>query len=110
MAGLQDIEITSSAFAEVVGAAGLPVVVDFWAPWCGSCRLLAPAVMRLSAEQGDRVRVLSLNVEAAPDIAETYNVRSLPTILVFQAGRETKRLTGVRNYGSLVAELEAVLN
>ena len=96
MAGLQDIEITSSAFAEVVGAAGLPVVVDFWAPWCGPCRMVAPELERLARATAGRYLIVKVNTDAQTKLAGRFRIQSIPTMAVVFGGREVARTTGAR--------------
>jgi thioredoxin 1 len=94
MAGLA--EVTDADFAdEVLGATG-PVVVDFWAPWCGPCRAIAPIMQELSAIHGDRVRFVKLNVDESPRTASDYRVLSIPTVILFDGGQPQETVTGAR--------------
>jgi thioredoxin 2 len=72
----------------------IPVVVDFWAPWCGPCKMMAPAFEQAAAELEPRVRLAKLNTEEARSIAARYNIQSIPTLVVFRNGRETARQSG----------------
>lgn len=82
-------------------AHGVPVLVDFWAPWCGPCRALAPHLEVLAREHGDRLLILKVDIEAHPDAATTYEVRALPTLVLFRDGKEAKRHVGAANLALL---------
>jgi thioredoxin 2 len=91
------IEIEQSAdFDRVVARASLPVVVDYWAPWCGPCRMVAPELQKVAARQAGRVIVLKVNTDALSDIGQRFNIRSIPTLAIFAGGREIARTTGAR--------------
>ncbi len=82
-------KVTDSSFdADVLGAAG-PVVVDFWAEWCGPCRMIAPALEEIQAELGGKVTIAKLNIDENPNIAVRYGVRSIPTLILFKDGEPT---------------------
>jgi thioredoxin 2 len=88
--------VTDATFATEVEGSPVPVLVDAWAPWCGPCRMIAPVVDQLAAELAGRVRVAKLNVDENPVTAGRLNVRSIPLLLVFKAGREIDRIVGVK--------------
>ena len=97
---------TSAAFDCVLAKASVPVVVDYWAPWCGPCRMVAPQLKKVAARQAGRVLVVKVNTEALPDLGERFGVRSIPTLAVFAQGREVARTAGARP----AADIEAFVN
>jgi thioredoxin 1 len=103
------VTLTSSTFDETVAASSTPVVVDFWAEWCGPCKMIAPILGEIATEQAGNVTVAKLNVDENPDIAMRFNVMSIPTLLVFQGGEVQKRLVGAKGKGQLLQELSEFL-
>ena len=97
--------LSDSTFDESVGSADTPIVVDFWAEWCGPCKMIAPALEEIASEQTGRIRVAKLNVDDNPDTARRYDVMSIPTLLVFQDGQPVKRLVGAKGKGQLLQDL-----
>ena len=79
----------------------LPVLVDFWAPWCGPCRAMAPHFERAAQQLKDRVRLVKVNTEDAPGLAARYNIRAIPTLVLFRNGVEQKRMSGALDAGAL---------
>jgi thioredoxin 1 len=86
-----------------------PVLVDFWAEWCGPCRMVGPIVEEIASEKAGSLKVVKLNVDDNPETARKYGVMSIPTLLVFQSGNERKRIVGARGKGQLLTELEPLL-
>jgi thioredoxin len=99
--GSGPIQVDESTFEREVLQADRPVLVDFWAVWCGPCRMMEPALERLSREKADKLKVTKLNVDENPDIAGRYNVSGIPTMIVVQNGREVDRLVGALPEGAL---------
>src|SRR5918912_1258969 len=87
-------------FMEVAERSPLPVLVDFWAPWCGPCRMVGPAVEQMSRELAGRLKVVKVNTDLAPDLAARFGVRDIPTLLLMEGGREADRVTGALNASS----------
>jgi thioredoxin 2 len=102
--------ITDATFAAEVEQSPIPVLVDMWAPWCGPCRMVAPVLDELAAEMAGRVRVAKLNVDENPSTAERFNVRSIPTLLVFKGGREVDRLIGVQPKTEITRRLDRLID
>jgi thioredoxin 2 len=93
----EPIEIATAAdFDRVVSQASLPVVVDYWAPWCGPCRMVAPEIQKVAARQAGRFLVVKVNTEALPDLGARFGIRSIPTMAVFAHGKEVARTAGAR--------------
>lgn len=97
--------LTSETFDQVLTGTDKPVLVDFWAEWCGPCRMLAPVVEQLAAEQADRATIAKVDIEAHPELAERYGIRAIPTLIVFKNGQPVNTITGVKSKAFLEAAL-----
>jgi len=97
--------LTDATFDEVVNDASAPVVVDFWAEWCGPCKMIAPILDEIATEQGDSVKITKLNVDENPAIAQRFGVMSIPTLLVFRDGEVDKRIVGAKGKMQLIEEI-----
>lgn len=99
------IEVTGSSWDEEVTGAGVPVVVDFWAPWCGPCRMVAPEIDKLAARYDGEVKFVKLNIDDAQDLAVRYGVMSIPTIARFDGGEMVGTVVGARGADAIAREL-----
>lgn len=109
MASKEVVILTDASFQSEVLESQTPVLVDFWAPWCGPCRALAPTIDDLAREYNGRVKIAKLNIDEAPEIARQYDVRSIPTAAVFQGGKIVQGLVGAAPKARLAALVEGVL-
>jgi thioredoxin 1 len=103
------VEIEEAKFDELVLKAGLPVLVDFWAPWCGPCRMVAPVVEELSEEYDGQVSFVKVNVDNAPKTASQYGIMSIPTLMLFKEGKPVDTIIGFRPKEELKKSLDAAL-
>jgi len=100
-------EFTDTNFQTEVLNSAEPVLVDFWAPWCGPCRMIAPMVQELANEYTGAVKVGKVNIDDSPQYAQTYGVSSIPTLMVFKGGQVVERFVGVQPKGRLQEALDA---
>ena len=100
-------EMTDSGFDTEVLQSDVPVLVDFWAPWCGPCRMIAPLVEELANENEGGAKIVKLNIDEHPKAAQTYDVSSIPTIMVFKGGEMVERFVGIQTKDRLQEAIDA---
>ncbi len=106
--GKNILDLSDTTFDETIGASDTPVLVDFWAEWCGPCHMIAPVLEEIAAEQEGRLQIAKLNIDENPDVTTRFGVMSIPTLLVFEPGKsaqEVKRLVGAKGKGQLLQDL-----
>lgn len=107
--GEKPVALDANAFGAHVERATLPALVDFWAPWCGPCRMMAPVLDRIAAQYAARLRVAKVNTDEQQQLAARFGIRSIPTLILFREGRELARQSGALDAASLSRWLERAL-
>ena len=97
--------LSDATFDETIAGSDTPVLVDFWAEWCGPCKMIAPTLAEIASEQKGKLAIGKLNVDDNPDTARRFDVMSIPTLLVFKDGQQVKRLVGAKGKGQLLQDL-----
>ncbi|MDD5657679.1 MAG: thioredoxin [Elusimicrobia bacterium] len=105
---MAEIELTDASFQREVLESPQPVLVDFWAPWCGPCRMLAPVVKELAEEYQGRMRVAKINTDAHPNAAATYRISAIPSLLFFKNGKVVEQLVGVHSKSDIKKKIDAM--
>lgn len=103
------LEVTADSFKAAVLDSAKPVLVDFWAEWCGPCRMIAPILEEISDEYGDKITIAKLDVDANPDIAMQYNITGIPLMGLFQGGEMVKQIMGARPKAAILEELAGII-
>lgn len=102
-------EVSDSTFKDEVLDSNVPVLVDFWAPWCGPCRMVAPVVEEIATQYEGQVKVVKLNTDENPNIASQYGIRSIPTLMIFKGGQRVDMVVGAVPKTTLANTLEKYL-
>jgi thioredoxin 1 len=103
------VKVTDSSFADDVLTSDKPVLVDFWATWCGPCKMVAPVLEEIAAENKDKLTVAKLDIDENPNTARDYQVMSIPTLILFQGGKPVKQIVGAKPKAALLSDLSDVL-
>ena len=104
------IKVTTATFDEVVLKSSTPVLVDFWAEWCGPCRMVSPILDEISIEHGEKLTIVKVNVDEEPALAQQYGITSIPALQVFQGGEVVKSIVGAKPKPQLLADLSEFIN
>ena len=99
--------LTDATFDEVIGSSEKPILVDFWAEWCGPCKMIAPVLEEIAAEQEGKIQIVKLNIDDNLDITRRFDVMSIPTLILFKNGEPAMRIVGAKGKGQLLQELSA---
>lgn len=102
--------VTTASFQADVLSSGKPVLVDFWAEWCGPCRMVSPILDEISAEHGEKLTIVKVNVDEEPQLAQQYGITSIPALQVFQGGEVVKSIVGAKPKPQLLADLSEFIN
>jgi thioredoxin 1 len=108
MSAINVIKLTEANFAEQVVQSPTPVLVDFWAEWCGPCKMLAPVLDELAGEYEGRIKVGKVNIDECPNVANEYGIRAIPTLLIFKDGQVAEQVVGLRSKRDLKANLDKI--
>lgn len=106
---MSEIVVTEQNFEDEVLNASVPVLVDFWAPWCGPCKMIAPVVAELASEYADRLKVGKLNTDENLNVAGQYQITSIPTLLIFKDKKPVQRIVGFKSKNELKKIIDSVL-
>ena len=102
-------QVTDSTFTQEVLDSEVPVLVDFWAPWCGPCRMVAPVVDEIAAQYEEKIKVVKVNTDENPNVASKYGIRSIPTLMIFKGGQKVDMVVGAVPKTTLANTIEKYL-
>ncbi len=103
------VTLSDATFDEEIKSSSEPVLVDFWAEWCGPCKMIAPTLDEIGKDYAGRLKIAKLNIDDSPDIARRFDVMSIPTLILFKDGEPSLRIIGAKGKGQLVQELDPFL-
>ncbi|MBW8016420.1 MAG: thioredoxin [Planctomycetes bacterium] len=104
------IELTDATFDEIVNSSEIPVLVDFWAPWCGPCKMIAPLVDEIAEEYAEKAKICKVNTDEHREAAVEYAINAIPTVILFQDGQIAKKWVGMVTKKDMTKEIDAVIN
>ncbi len=107
MAAANILSVTNANFEQEVLKSSVPVLVDFWAEWCGPCKMVAPILDELATEYAGKVKIAKVNVDEAQELAGQYGIRAIPTLLLFKNGQVTEQIVGLRSKSEFKSKLDA---
>ena len=107
--GKATVAVTDDSFSDDVLSSSTPVLVDFWATWCGPCKMVAPVLEEIAGENGEKITVAKLDIDENPNTARDYQVMSIPTLILFKDGAPVKRIFGAKGKAALLRELADVV-
>ncbi|MYR07677.1 thioredoxin [Gordonia sp. SID5947] len=107
--GANTVAVTDATFKDEVLGADKPVLVDFWATWCGPCKMVAPVLEEIARDHGDKLTIAKLDVDANPGVARDFQIMSIPTMILFEDGKPTKTIVGAKGKAALLRELDGVV-
>ncbi|MDY6809962.1 MAG: thioredoxin [Actinomycetota bacterium] len=107
--GANTVAVTDATFADQVLTSDKPVLVDFWATWCGPCRMVAPVLEEIARDHADKLTVAKLDVDENPAVARDFKIMSIPTMILFEGGKPSKTIVGAKGKAALLRELDDVV-
>ncbi len=106
---IEPIEVTDNTFEAEIKNSAIPVLIDFWAVWCGPCRAIAPSIHELAGEYAGKAKICKVDVDNSPEIAAEYGIRSIPTLVFVKNGAETDRIIGIVSKQEIIEKLDTML-